>query len=569
MNNSLGRWLTSKYAIGWQLAAALLLNYPVTGLFFGETVTSAAGVTNHIVDLVTGIVCALAILLFSLITKIVKRSAIWLTTTYYVISSLVTMTLSTIFRIQSGFTAEAFDVLVSGTLQMIAIHFLYSIAISSLMETRSERKYLEKQRSRLEATRKNFENLISEITERLSVGVNQKLNSLLSKLQTNLNQVSQEQPKVLAELIADTLNEGVRPLSWEIENQSGADEVQVGFKTKRIGLIERLKFSTQLQRVISVRTLILLFVFFDLPVMYFYFGINAAIQTSFAIALTALLLWQLKNMAGERKLPSWLAILILAVTVAVASSMFLVYRSLTGELTADVSEIALVISMVQIATFAAIFQSALVRRYSYIEDQKAVNAQLESLVSQLRQSAWVSKKKLARLVHGQVQSELFAAYLELSQASTADSALYKEVLSRIELAKGALSQEPSDSANFEQALGQIVGTWGSSFSINTDISAPALAALKTDPVAATCALEVIREAVNNAAKYGTAGSALVSVSLRSDSRLYIEVVNPANDADSSTPGYGRNVLDEITHEWTLEITDGQAKLTAEVILNQN
>lgn len=569
MNNSLRRWLTNKYSVSWQLALALFLNYPVTGLFFGETVTAYSGVTNHVVDLVTGISCVAIILLFGALKKFTKVSSLAFTASAYAFSTTFSIFVSNVFRNESGFVPNDLDVTISGVMQMFAIHVLFAMAISSLMESRAERKILELQRARLEATKQTFESQILEISDRLTIGVNQKLSLLLSGLQGRFESPKELAPEKLASYISEALNEGVRPLSWEIEKQELIIDSPQKVQTKKIGLIERFRFPIAFNRVISIRLLTLLYLFFDIPVMYFYFGLDAAFQSLLVIIFTASALWGIKSLVGSKEIQSWISITVYGLTVALCGSMFILFRAITGSLTADVAEIALVFSMVQIAVIAAIFQSALVRRYSYIEDQRSVNVELESLVSQLRQSAWVAKKKLARLVHGQVQSELFAAYLQLSQAKSADQSLYEQVTKRIRHAHEALSQSGEDGTNFESTLNDIVSTWGSSFSVNTDISAPALSALQSDPVAATCALEVILEGVNNAAKYGTAGSANVSVNLTPDSRLYIEVVNEADDSEFSAPGYGSNVLDEITHEWSFEIQAGKAKLAAEVILNQN
>ena len=85
--------------------------------------------------------------------------------------------------------------------------------------------------------------------------------------------------------------------------------------------------------------------------------------------------------------------------------------------------------------------------------------------------------------HGQVQSELFAAYLQLSQATKPDPVLYKEVSDRIEKAKGALTQTEQAGQVFEAVLEQIIATWGSGFKVHTDIASSAMAALRKDPIA--------------------------------------------------------------------------------------
>ncbi len=567
-SSSLQRWLNSKYATSWQLAIALLANYFLTGYFFGVTETSATGVTNHVLDFVTGTSAGLVVLVGALIRKKFTKFSFTHVQILFAVSSIISLGTGLLVRVLTEFRLDTFDVVISGLLQMFVIHNVLAMVVSSLMETRSQRRELEIQRSKLDATKTSFENQIEEINLRLANVVNTKLSLLLGNLKESLIHGATTNPSVLANQISEALNEGVRPLSWEIEKSDVEANRNLNVRVKRVGLIERLNFKIRFEQFVGLRLLTAIFLFFDVPVMYFYFSINAAIETVFVIAFTILVLWGLKTFTTKIRLRSWLAIFIYSVAVTIASSTFIVYRSVTGELTADVAEIALVLSMLQIALLAAIFQSAIVRRLAYIGAQKEVNRELEQLVSQLRQRAWVAKKNLARLVHGQVQSELFAAYLQLSQANQPDAQLYQQVGTRIERAMGALNQTGGQAQDFESTLEQIVATWGANFKVNTDISGHALAALRADPVATACAVEVILEAINNAAKYGTNGQANLVVNLTKDSNLYIEVTNSAGISGSSTPGYGSTVLEDVTHEWHFEITDGVAKLAAEVILSQ-
>ena len=567
-SSSLQRWLTSKYATSWQLAVALLANYFLTGYFFGVTETSATGVTNHALDFLTGASAGLVVLVGALIRKKIAKFTFTGVQILFAVSSIISMGTGFFVRVLTEFRLDTFDVVISGLLQMFVIHNVLAMVVSSLMETRSQRRELEIQRSKLDATKTSFENQIEEINLRLANVVNTKLSLLLGSLKESLINGATTPPSALAHQISEALNEGVRPLSWEIEKSEVETNRNINVKVKRVGLIERLNFKIRFEQFVGLRLLTAIFLFFDVPVMYFYFSINAAIETVFVIAFTILVLWGLKTFTTKIRLRSWLAIFVYSVVVTAASSTFIVYRSVTGELTPDVAEIALVLSMLQIALLAAIFQSAIVRRLAYIGAQKDVNRELEQLVSQLRQRAWVAKKNLARLVHGQVQSELFAAYLQLSQANQPDAQLYQQAGARIERAMGALNQTGGQAQDFEATLEQIVATWGANFNVNTDISGQALAALRADQVATACAVEVILEAVNNAAKYGTSGQADLVVKLTEDSNLYIEVTNGADAGGASSAGYGSTVLDDVTHEWEFEITEGIAKLTAEVILSQ-
>ena len=547
----------------------MFLNYPVTGLFFGDTVTGSNGMTNHSLDLITGACCLILILVLGVIRQRFLAGSLTFSLFAYALVSVLVIPFVNNIRNLSGFEQDPIQLILSGIFQMFGIQILFTVIFSSLLETRAERKNLSLQLAKLKYTRATLEEQIREISARLKDVVNQKLTTLLLDLESVLEKNKNLSAKELASAISETLNEGVRPLSWNIENESAQISSSANVEIKRIGLLERFSYPIHIREVIAIRALLALYLFFDVPVMYFHFDAVAAIETIGVIAFTGLVLWGLKEFFGDRRFPSWLAILLNSSAVAVASSSFILMRAIAGELSADLEELALVFSMVQIAILGGIFQSSLVRHYAFIESQRQVNRDLESLVSQLRQSAWVAKKKLARLVHGQVQSDLLAAYLQLTQASTLDASLIKQVGQRIEKAKTALSQMDNSSPAFQQTLEQITATWGSSFNVNTDISDDAIAALQQDPVATSCALEVVMEGINNAAKYGTAGQATLVIGLTSNSKLYIEVTNQTEVSEAENAGYGSTVLDEVTHEWDFRIVDGAAKLTAEIILNSD
>jgi signal transduction histidine kinase len=567
MNNSLKRWLQSKYAVNWHVAIAMFLNYPITGYFFGETITASNGFTNHTLDLLTGFSCALLILCLGVIRKYYFKDSLTFVLVSYFFVALTVIPFVNNIRNSSGFSSDPIELLVSGIFQMFGIQVLFTVIISSLLETRYERIFLQRQLSSLTFSRSTFEEQILEINLRLKKVVNEKLNILLDDLQNVLGNNKNISASELAEAISETLNEGVRPLSWDIENESTQFEVKQNTTIKRVGLLERISYPIRFKQVIDIRVLMALYLFFDVPVMYFYFDAVAAIETIGVIAFTGLMLWGVKEFFGDRIAPSWFAIFINSSTVAIAGSSFILVRAIAGELSADLAEIALVISMTQIAIFGGIFLSSLVRRYAYLQSQRQVNRELESLVSQLRQSAWVAKRKLARLVHGQVQSDLLAAYLQLKHAPALNAAIVEQVGQRIQKAKAALSQTDDSSPDFQHTLEQITATWGSSFKVNTHIAPDALAALQKDPVATSCALEVLMEGINNAAKYGTAGQAALVIRLTPDSNLYIEVTNQTDVSEAANAGFGSTILDEVTHEWDFGVANGVAKLSAEVILN--
>lgn len=175
-------------------------------------------------------------------------------------------------------------------------------------------------------------------------------------------------------------------------------------------------------------------------------------------------------------------------------------------------------------------------------------------------------KQLSRLVHGQVQSQLFSAYLLLSKAESNSPDVFVKAAEQIENASKALASPVEDSTSFAQSLESMVSTWSGALEVSVDVSNAAAQSLDADGIAAACATEVIREGLNNAAKYGSDARATVSVTISETKTLHIEVTNRTNSAEAQKSGYGSVILDEVTHEWHLAIEKGLATLYAEIIL---
>jgi two-component sensor histidine kinase len=121
---------------------------------------------------------------------------------------------------------------------------------------------------------------------------------------------------------------------------------------------------------------------------------------------------------------------------------------------------------------------------------------------------------------------------------------------------------------FERQLGAMISGWGEALSIEFEASPHVLKLVSADQNAAACAIEVLREAINNAAKYASEPRLKVLLETKGNQFLALTVVNPVSEpALASSAGYGTKILDEVTHSWNLKTENDQAVFTALVALS--
>jgi hypothetical protein len=166
-----------------------------------------------------------------------------------------------------------------------------------------------------------------------------------------------------------------------------------------------------------------------------------------------------------------------------------------------------------------------------------------------------------------VQSSLFAVFLDLNQAETLDENARKQLAEKVRSASQSL-----DAGNetlrlpFAAALTQLTEGWGESLDFKVQVNAETAKSIDASEVGKACSIEVLREAINNAAKYGT-GRVDISVDSAAEGLVRIQVLNPmAAMTSPATPGYGSTVLDQVTHQWGLKTENDQAVFTALVAL---
>ena len=217
-------------------------------------------------------------------------------------------------------------------------------------------------------------------------------------------------------------------------------------------------------------------------------------------------------------------------------------------------------------TTFAIGQAIQVARGEAVAELKNVIASTELLVSRLRQEIWLNTRKMASVLHGPVQTALYAASIKLSSAKRITPQLVAEAEADIATALDRLDLASNEQEDYAEVITQIVSLWRGSCEISVFISEDASSALYADKNAGACVVEVVQEAISNAIKHGRASNASVMISLTDGGTAEVRVRNDGKPLDVQSQGFGSQLLDEICHRWQI-VNDGRGVLlTAEIAL---
>jgi signal transduction histidine kinase len=227
--------------------------------------------------------------------------------------------------------------------------------------------------------------------------------------------------------------------------------------------------------------------------------------------------------------------------------------------------------------FAAAFTGLFVftKAVQKVQEQVAENlaksaAELRWSIARVGQVLWFQQKKLARALHGPVQSSITAAAIRMDAVVRAGGdpvPLLAEVRASIIDSLGLLSATPDSVTSLQLSIDRLIGTWEGVARVQAGIDQDACALLMADPVAETCVADALNEAVSNAVRHGGADRVDVFIDRRLATTdgvviLRVEDHGPA-PIDHTKKGLGSQILDETSVAWSLDQLDEGHILNAE------
>ena len=367
--------------------------------------------------------------------------------------------------------------------------------------------------------------------------------------------------------LQDTIENVVRPLSHEIGRLTQGTEAAIEGASKDFAVKAKGRFP---QRV-SVGAMVV-------PSLTTFGSASVSLTAPAALTnqnpiLTPIvavsLCWLLTRLA-QKSLRNWWvspvsAIFALAFIMGItttATGLFLWFFMLPMPLSTLVQYFTLLLSLAGVG-FA--MQVARTQRYDAEVQMTKVLGELSLLTAHLRQELWINRRRIASVIHGPIQSALYASAIRLSREEFKSAKYLEAIEADVE---GALKKLESieESESLDEVLNQIKTMWDGVIELNLPpLDTPWAARVRENPVATACLIGVIREAVSNAAKHGKASMVWVEITPAKENLLEVRVINNGLAIDESVkPGFGSSILDEVSLSWRLY--NGDAGTTLDLSL---
>lgn len=454
-----------------------------------------------------------------------------------------------LFRLFSG------PFFVLGAIATIAIYY------ASVRRNEETLGQLRKEKAILDELRGSIRERIRLQREQLVEQVEQAIAPVIERFEKEKN------AQQSIEILQASVDEVVRPLSHAI-GRPGRFSAETGMIDSVIEKVEKER--TKLPKLVNVGDMLVpLFILFTMTTA----GLGPLVEITPGREFLAVLTFSIGGWAVLKVLqffarkiwaPIWLAgliILVISLAAAVAVEAMLIF--IAGSSFAQV-QLWQVFSLIALGSMTSmLMQVPRTMRFAAEQQLRAVVQDLEILNSELRQQVWHNQRRIASILHGSVQAAIYAGAMKIAEQPVLDPALVTTIRRDVDSAINRLNTE-TESTDVAEVIGQITSVWHGVCDVRlAEYSKRAAEALASNSVAASCAIEVVREAVNNAIKHG--GSKKLSIFIRRESEKLVRIVieNDGRPAlDDAKAGFGSELLNEITHDWSLKSEDGLTRLVA-------
>ena len=209
----------------------------------------------------------------------------------------------------------------------------------------------------------------------------------------------------------------------------------------------------------------------------------------------------------------------------------------------------------------------IVERRRRLVEQELVdtNEEMQINISQMRQELWYYRRNMMWIIHGPVQSALISAALKLEEPVALDESQLSELRTEIDAAYATLDsggiQDPSFS-DFHSSLRQL---WRGVCEISVNDFGKAIPRIDESPSTAAAVIEIVREAVGNAVRHGSATTVSITIDSEDERLLKVVIVdNGSGIADRSTAGLGSELFDSLTFRWSRSSSTRGTEVQAEI-----
>jgi signal transduction histidine kinase len=432
-------------------------------------------------------------------------------------------------------------------------------ATQELAKLETSRLVLEK---RLSSMRAEISRMNSEVAGNVSGLISPVIQELMVKIKG-----SKELAREIQEL-RTTVDEVVRPLSIEIAEKT--DEISdPKVAAAKLSIRDNFRLDSKLQvanQIVPFWSSVLI-TLISTPAAVVFYRQDAALALAL-LALATLVTLELAYFifrgAQLRPIP---ALLLQFTIFATAGGVAILALSLAN-LSAGLYPAARIITLTAIIGLAMfIGQIRQTQRYASQRKAREVNEQLELLNSQARRELWLNRRRIATVLHGPVQAALYASAMRLAQSSRPSKKLIQSVNQDLADALDVLKFDSLEETDLRDVIGQITEVWSGTCEIYSNISKAVYQVTKKNPLVGEAVTEVLREAVSNAIKHGSATEIEIDAKVTAKLVVISIVNNGKSPVNSRGNGFGSKLYSELTHMWQLERTaDSRTKFSATVFV---
>ena len=197
----------------------------------------------------------------------------------------------------------------------------------------------------------------------------------------------------------------------------------------------------------------------------------------------------------------------------------------------------------------------------------ARNAQLNADVRERTRRA---QRRVAKLLHSNVQAELIASAMLLAERASGSSSAasravdISEELDRLAAAiQDRLAPSAGPVGRARERVLDLTSLWSGAVDVTLEVDDATWVALDEDSGALESVMEVVAEGLTNAVRHGESSQVAVRMNRDADG-IAVRITSRGRLAAGSRAGLGSSFLDASTREWQLSEEAGEVHLTASV-----
>lgn len=456
--------------------------------------------------------------------------------------------------------------IVSGLIAQLGVLVLIAIVVSAYEGHRRLAADLESQRRQLASTviaaKAQADLLKSQIREQVRSTIAPLLDQLDQVLQGDDDDDALTRAR---QSIRQVVDDDLRPLSHRLESGDGLPksviETPVIGQRVRVPMPSSLEMGRLLQPLIVGLIAALLVTSQAVRALS---GFSVLIFPMVTGIVVCAGLWIVRSLVSRWESPLWLGVLASAVVTAVILPMALLVQSAVGlPVPIGIVNAAVVVGAI-VGTLTSLAVAVDSRRSSTEEQLRESVEQLTIATSLLRQEVFVTQRNLGYVIHGSIQSALYAAAMKLSSTQVGSAENVYSARNDILSAVTRLDAMNVRRSILVDTLADIAELWDDTCVVRWTIDHKTVRLLAEYPHAAASAGEIARECVSNAIRHGSATEVWVTIS-QVDEHVQVTALDNGKGVDDSRQvGLGSRMLDEVCVSWRRESSGSGTSVVAEL-----